>query len=261
MFADRTIETQTKYYRSYSDDFVESKNQNVKIPKGYQWIHKNPMYRIAAKVMYLAMMLFAFFYSSFVLHIKVQNKSVLKQCAKTGYFLYGNHTQPVGDAFVPARIVCPKHMYAIASPANLGIPVLGRILPMLGALPVPDSLAEMKQFYAAIRQRIGEHKCVVVYPETHVWPWCTEIRPFSSVSFGFPVDCNAPCFAMTTTYQKRKHGKKPGITIYLDGPFYPDPSLSKKKQKKKLCSEIYDCMVRRSANSTCQYIYYEKEQA
>jgi len=125
--------------------------------------------------------------------------------------------------------------------------------------PAPESFRGMKKFNEAIRQRIREGNCVVLYPEAHVWPWYTGIRPFPATSFGFQVECSAPSFCMTTTYQKRKHGKKPGITIYLDGPFYPDTSLPMKKQKNRLRDEIYNCMTRRSKNSTYQYIIYEEE--
>jgi 1-acyl-sn-glycerol-3-phosphate acyltransferase len=150
-------------------------------------------------------------------------------------------------------------MYAVASTANLGIPVIGKLLPLMGALPIPESLQEMKKFIAAIQYRIKENKCVVIYPEAHVWPFCNFVRPFPITSLQFPVSTKSPSFCMTTTYQKRRMGKKPKITVYIDGPFWPDHSLKEKEQQKKLCREIYDCMVKLSSNSTYEYIQYEKE--
>lgn len=213
-------------------------------------------YRTVSKCLYMVALLFAFPYCRFGLHVKIENRSILKQHKKSGCFLYGNHTQPMGDVFIPARAVALKRCYVAASPANLGIPVLGPLLPMIGAIPLPDSIAGMRRYYEAIRLRVAEKNCVVFYPEAHVWPWVTFIRPFPAVSFGFPVECGAPSFCMTTTYHKRKYGKKPGITVYLDGPFYPDGSLHKKEQKEKLRDEIHECMIKRSQNSTYQYIKY-----
>jgi len=255
----RNKETETRYYRSFTDDFVESRNQSFRVPENYTWIHENLFYRIISRCLYLLAVLFAFPYCRFWLHVKIKNKSVLKQHVKSGCFLYGNHTQPMGDAFIPFRVLALKRVYIVVNPANLGIPVLGPLLPVLGALPLPDTIGQMKKLNEAIRMRIREQGCVVFYPEAHVWPWYTGIRPFPPVSFGFPVEYSAPSFCMTTTCQKRKYGKKPGITIYLDGPFYPDSSLPKKKQKEQLCDRIYDCMVRRSQNSTYQYINYVAE--
>ncbi|HEX3026013.1 MAG TPA: 1-acyl-sn-glycerol-3-phosphate acyltransferase, partial [Clostridia bacterium] len=70
---------------------------------------------------------------------------------------------------------------------------------------------------------------------------------------------DVPSYCMTVTYQKRKRSNRPGTTIYLDGPFYPEKSLSKMKRKQKLRDDIYHCMERNSLNSTYSYIQYRKE--
>lgn len=248
-----------RYYQSYTDDFIESHDQFLKLPDDYEWISENPFYCAASRLTYLLGRIFAFFYCRYGLHIKIENREILEECQDTGFFLYGNHTQIIGDAFIPIHVVTPRRGYAVVSPANLGIPVLGKILPYLGALPLPESFGGMKKLDGAIRQRIQEKSCVVLYPEAHVWPWYTGIRPLPAASFGFPVECAVPSFCMTTTYQKRRHGKKPDITIYVDGPFYPDTTRSRKEQKTGLRDEIYDCMSRRSRKSTYQYIIYKKE--
>ena len=62
------------------------------------------------------------------------------------------------------------------------------------------------ELYDAIKKRIEQKKCVVIYPEAHVWEYYTKIRPFPSTSFKFPVNCDVPAFCMTTTYYKRKFG-------------------------------------------------------
>ena len=104
-----------------------------------------------------------------------------------------------------------------------------------------------------------EKKCVVIYPEAHVWPYYTGIRPFPASSFRFPVECGAPVFVMTTTYQKRKTGRTPKAKIYVDGPFWPDDSLKKKERQQHLRDQVYACMTERSKNSTYDYIRYVKE--
>lgn len=250
---------QILYYQSFTDDFIESRNQFFQLPKDYSWIHESVLYRGISHIIYLLGETFAFFYCRFALHVKVKNRSILRQYRHNGFFLYGNHTQPVGDAFIPIRVTAPKRGYAVVSSANLGIPVLGAFLPALGALPLPETFSGMKRLNEAIRQRIREGCCVVLYPEAHVWPWYTGIRPFPASAFGYPVECSAPSFCMTTTYQKRKHRKNPGITVYLDGPFYPDVQLSNKEQKGRLRDKVYNCMMKRSRESTYRYIIYEEE--
>ena len=248
-----------RYYKSYSDDFVESRDQSYRLPSDYIWIHENAAYRAFSEIVYRIGEIASFFYCRFVLHVRIRNRKILRQCRETGYFIYGNHTQPAGDAWIPIRAAAPRRGYAVVSPANLKVPILGPVLPYLGALPVPDSTGGMKKFQRAVEQRIREKSCVAVYPEAHVWPWYTGIRPFGAVSFTFPVRCGVPSFCMTTTYQKRRYRKKPKVTVYMDGPFYPDRKLKLKEQKKKLRDEIYHCMLWRSGENTCQYVTYEQE--
>ena len=250
---------ETKYFKSFTDDFVRSKKQSYRLPENFIWIHTDLFCRVTAQCLYLLYKYFALLYCRFILHVRMENRSVLQQSQSTGYFLYCNHTQPMGDALMPVLVLSPKRTYIVASPANLGIPGLGPLLPLIGALPLPESIGGMKKLCEAIQLRIAQKSCVVFYPEAHVWPWYTGIRPFPAASFGFPVECDVPSYCMTITYQKRNHSKRPGITIYLDGPFGPDRSLPKMKQKEKLRDDIYRCMERNSLNSTYSYIQYRKE--
>lgn len=255
----KQISSETRYYQSDTDDFVHSKNREYRLPADYVWLDERPQRRILSAAVYWAAWIFSFLYVRLFRPIKIKNRRALRQCGKSGCFLYGNHTQPVGDVFTPAYICGCQRIYTIAGQENLGLPVIGRLLPYLGALPVPDTLPQMKQFLEAVYRRITEKCCVVIYPEAHVWPYYTDIRPFPLTSFRFPVECDAPVFCMTTTYQKKRHGKEPQITVYIDGPFYPDKKLSKKEAQKELHDEIFSCMKRRSLHSSYEYIRYREK--
>jgi len=248
----------TYYYKEYTDELIKSKNQNFKLSKNYKWIHSNIFYRMISYIVYYAFKIFGYLYCKIALRVKLNNKKILKKYKNSGYFIYGNHTQVMGDVFIPAIAVSKKRIYVIVNPANLGIPVIGKLLPMLGALPKPESISGMKLFNEAINERIKQKKCVVIYPEAHVWPYYTKIRPYSSKSFKFDVKLDVPAFCMTTTYQKRKYTNKPKITVYIDGPFYPDNNLNKKDRIAKLHDEIYNCMKKRSMENTYEYFVYKK---
>lgn len=248
------------HYTSETQDFVFSREQDHCLPQEYQWIPDSALWRLGSGVFYEIARVFSWIFCGIHLHTRVKNRKVLRTCQDEGIFVYGNHTQPVADAFAPAIVLWPRRIYTVVSPANLGIPVLGRLLPMLGALPIPDQMRQMKAFTEAVRERIAQKHCVIIYPEAHVWPYCTMIRDFPSTAFHYPVDCHAPCYAMTTTYQRRRWSKKPRATVYLDGPFYPDTTLRKKEQREKLRDEVYAAMKARSCQSTYAYIQYIKEE-
>lgn len=200
----------------------------------------------------------AYLYTKIVFHHKIVGKGVLKEYKDTGYFMYGNHTHDIGDAFIPSMLNFPKDDYVIVHPNNVSMPILGRITPSLGALPLPDDRTAYRNFMAAIEKRISQKHSVVIYPEAHIWPFYTKIRPFPDTSFHYPIKCGVPTFCFTNTYQKRKWSKKPKMVTYIDGPFYPDKALPAKEQKQQLRNQVYDCMCERAKNSTVTRIQYIK---
>ncbi len=178
------------YYQTYQDDFVQSQDQNYKLSEDYKWIHKNPTYKISSCILYKIAYYVSKIYCRLFLHIKIKNAKILKKYKKEGYFMYGNHTQPIGDVFSPAHICKGKRIYVIANSNNLKVKIIGGLLPILGILPIPDTAKQMKEFLGAVRQRVDEKNCIAIYPEAHVWPYYTGIRPFSTTSFKFPVEAN-----------------------------------------------------------------------
>ena len=154
----------------------------------------------------------------------------------------------------------PKENYVIVHPNNVSMPYLGKITPSLGALPLPDDMTAYRNFLSAVERRISEKKTVVIYPEAHIWPFYTKIRRFGDASFAYPVKQGTPVFCFTNTYQKRRFSKKPKIVTYIDGPFYPDKSLSKKEQRRDLCDRVYEAMCERAKSSNVVWIEYIKKE-
>lgn len=202
----------------------------------------------------------AYFYCKHKFHHKIIGAEKLKEFKKTGYFLYGNHTQDIGDAFMPNLINPSKRKYIVVHPNNVSIPVIGPITPSLGALPLPGDAVAHKNFARAIEKRYNENNGIVIYPEAHIWPFYTGIRPFGEAPFHYPVRLKAPTFCFTNTYQKRKGSDKPRIVTYVDGPFYPNPELSIREQKIDLRNQVYACMCERAKLSTVEWIKYIKKE-
>ena len=247
----------TMYYTSFEDDLVDSTNQDYKLKDNYKWVHKNPFYVFFAWLLYIFLTIpVGLVYTKLILRVKYKNRKVLRKSKLKGYFLYSNHTQAFGDVVMPAIAALPKRIYTVVSPANFALPVIGRILTMIGALPTPNSINGFKQFRAAYTRRIRMGHPVIIYPDAHLWPYYTKIRPFKDTSFRFPVELKTAAYVQTVTYQKRRFSDKAKITIYYDGPFYPDETLSTKEAQKKLHDEIYNTMLERAKNSNYEYYNY-----
>ena len=129
------------YQNELTDEFSTAQIKAKKIDGNYCYdediairkIGHVGWYRILARPL-------AWVYLKLVYHHKIVNKKVLKETGGAGFFLYGNHTHPVADAFMPSMVSYPRDAYVIVHPANVSMPVLGRITPSLGALPLPDDI-------------------------------------------------------------------------------------------------------------------------
>ena len=154
----------------------------------------------------------------------------------------------------------PKKVYIICSAANVSIPHIGLAAASMGALPLPEGTQAYKNFRAAIERRIGEGHAVAIYPEAHIWPYYTGIRPFTDVSFGYPVSLGVPAFCFTDTYRKRRFSKRPRIVTYVDGPFYPPEGASPRAARAALRDAVYNTMCERAKNSDCVMIEYIRQE-
>ncbi len=244
------------YQNELEDEIIDFKINKKKIDENYKYIHKNIFYRFFSCLSYRLIALPIAFFFKLNHHIHFKNKKILKPFKKTGYFIYGNHTNQFSDGFSPALINHAKKPYLIVNSDNVSMPFLGKLTPMWGALPLPDNLAAGKNFHQAIKYHVDKHHPIIIYPEAHLWPYYTKIRPFDSKSFRYPVEYNKPAFTFTTTYHLRKQGKRPRIDIYVDGPFYPDESLDIQSRRQKLRDEVYSKMCERASLSDYEYVKY-----
>ena len=200
-------------------------------------------------------------YSKIKFRIRYIGKEKLKKYKKEGYFIYANHTQAFADTFIPSVGNYPKRNFLIVNPANVSMKHLETFVEMLGAIPTPDNKTAMKNFLDIIEKRIRNKSSITIYPEAHIWPYYTKIRPFKDVSFKYPIQLQTPTFCMTNTYKSYgKNNDKIKIVTYIDGPFFADTSLSKKEMQRDLRNKVYECMVERSKNSNIEHIKYVKKE-
>lgn len=194
------------------------------------------------------------------LRLTYVGKEKLKEYKNTGYFIYGNHTQPFADTFIPSIADYPKRNFFIVSPANVSMPGMGWLVELLGAIPIPGDLDAARHFVKRVEDRIKRHYSVTIYPEAHIWPYYTHIRPFTDVSFKYPVICGCPVFALTNTYHSRgRRRDKVKIVTYIDGPFFPDETLPSRQRQRVLRDQVYQCMERRSRESDFELIEYREK--
>lgn len=248
------------YEDELNDEFSIPKIKSRIIDENYKYEH-NFLWNLCSYILQnFVSMPIKVLYSKIRFKLKYVGKEKLKPYKKQGYFIYANHTQPFADTFIPSVADYPKRNFLIVNPVNISLKGTGTFVEMLGAIPIPSDKKAMKNFLEIIEKKIKNKSSITIYPEAHIWPYYTKIRPFKSVSFKYPVRFNAPTFCITNTYQSYgKKNNKVKIISYIDGPFFPDINLDIKHQQQDLRDRVYNCMVERSKNSNIEVIKYIKK--
>ena len=257
------------YYASEEDDPIKTDEQESKVevglPKGYEFIPKSPLVKLYSALLFQLFKLFGQYYERGYWQVKFYGREKLKKVHGMGYVLYTNHTNPFHDVFGPA-LAADRRIFTIISPVNLKVPGIGKVLPYIGGLPLGKTPEEKKAFNDAVDERLRQKKCLVIYPEAHVWPYATKVRKFPAGdrSFKYAVRNNLPIFTMTTTYHKRKDRKRgdlPRMDVYVDGPFYSDPKKTEDENRADLARKAYDSMVKYSKKNNYEYFQYRPKSA
>jgi 1-acyl-sn-glycerol-3-phosphate acyltransferase len=242
------------YSDELNDEFAGDNITAKKIDKDYDY-HGGIWRKIGRVLLYRV---FAVPVGWVMLKIKYAHKIYGREKLK-GYrrfFLYGNHTNNLADPFIPSMISAPQGTYVIVHPNNVSMPVLGKLTPCLGALPLPGDMESTRNFIKEIECRYSEGSTITIYPEAHIWPYYTKIRPFKDMSFRYPVQLSAPVFCFTNCYKKRKFLKSPKMVTYIDGPFISDGTKPAKEQKAWLREQVYNAMVARSDENDIEVVKY-----
>lgn len=245
------------YNDELNDEFSEAKIIPRRIDENYKYFH-NPLWDFCSFLIQNVLSIpLKFGYNFFKFRHRYVGKEKLKKYKKTGYFIYANHTQPISDTFTTSNAIYPKRSFIIANPENISMKGMKTFVEMLGAIPVPGNKGAFKIFLRVIDDKIKKGYAISIYPEAHIWPYYTKIRPFKSVSFKYPVKLNTPVFCMTNTYQVRGKDKVKMVT-YIDGPFFANEGKTDKERQQILRDKVYKQMCERSMMSNIEVIEYKK---
>ena len=257
----RTEERVIYYKDERNDDFSGLNIKARPLGEGYRYMRTGRLFKIFEFLFYYGIMIpVVYMLQKVYSHQSFANRKVLKQAGKDGCFLVSNHTQVQSDSYIGPLATFPKKCFIISHPHVLSIRGLRLGMQAYGVIPLGSNLEEEKAFLHCVDTRLQEGKAVIVYPEAHVWPYYTKIRPFDYQPFWYLSRLKKPMFVLTNCYQKRRFSKRPKIVTYADGPFYPRSDISAIEAAKELRDIAYETMCKRTKeHTTCEYIKYIKK--
>ena len=235
----KVIYGQNRYYDDLiNDDFSGTNLPKISLSGEYLYLPKTILGRVFSFFLFyfIAIPIFQLF-NLFYLNIKIYGRHHLKKI-KSGYVIYGNHSSHF-DAFISqAYLVKWKRSYIVSHPDAVSLKILRFFTKPLGALPLPTTYRGMQNYLKTIQQLLARKKVVVVYPEGHIWPFYTGLRPFEATSFRYASQNNVPAVAIVTTYRYPKglfkQYRKPKINVHINAPIYPESHLSVKENAQKM---------------------------
>lgn len=247
------------YYRDpLRDEFSGIRREPFTVDRRFPFLREGRLYRFLKFIVYrVAVTPVAFLYCRMKFRLRIVGREKLK--GQRGYFLYGNHTQAPADGFLSAVVPFPTETHVLVNSDNVALPGTRTLMQMLGALPIPTARDGFPTFEAAVRHHIEKGRCVVVFPEAHIWPYATVIRPFTAVSCRYPVALSTPSFTFTVTYRASKRGK-PRMVVFVDGPFFGEGD-TRKEQQQSLREKLLAAMKSRAETpENHAFIRYEREE-
>lgn len=236
----------TFYYSDeLSDDFASTQSIHAcHVADDFPYIRKNPFWNIAAFILYrLIVTPLVWLFCKIGFGLRIRGKKRLRGL-RGGYYLYANHTQHAADAFIPSLVAFPRKTYIVTGADAVSVPGLRAVVQMLGAIPLPTHAKGLPHLADAMRTRLREGSAICIFPEAHIWPYYTHIRPFRSGSFAYPVRDHVPAVPYVVTYRERKVLKFlwPCITVYIGDPIYPDGNATERAERQRLRDEAYRFM-------------------
>ncbi len=256
------MKKKTFFYRDeLHDDFGNTIKRIIPLPRAYRYVSSSSfsklfsflLYRVIARPIVWAYM-----------KVRFRHKFVGKRALcqeKQGCFLYKNHVLLAGDAFIPNIVGIKKRNYILTGQETNSLRAILPLLRALGNIPLGQDNAQNLAMLKCIRRRVEEGASITIYPEAHIWPYYTRIRPFSEVSFYYAAMLHAPVFCATTCFQKRRFFKTPRAVTFIDGPFYPKEDATRAENAQYLRDKCYGTMCARAAEHStyAAYEYRKKE--
>ncbi len=167
-----------------------------------------------------------------------------KRAVKKRVVVVGNHCHVIDVTLMEMRFM-PRMIHITSIPENFRIPVLGGLIKMLGAIPIPHDLGGMRLFNEVINELLQKDKAVAFMPEGSMWHKYRDLRPFKKGAFTYAVKNGAPVLpAVTTMKIVHKSLKKKRYRLKLSylPAIYPDASLPEHEAVEKLKNEVHAAM-------------------
>jgi len=182
-------------------------------------------------------------FTKIIYDLKIEGKENLRNL-QSGAITVSNHVLFLDCAMI--GLACgKKKIYYTTREGSFKIPVVRKLIKLLGAIPIPNSINNKKNFIEQIDQMLQNKKVIHFYPEAALWPYYTKIRKFKNGAFNFAIKNDVPVVPMTIIFREPKGirkilKKKKDVTLIILPPIDGSEYIGNIKEKiEKLKEKVY----------------------
>ncbi len=142
-----------------------------------------------------------------------------------------------------------KSLYFTVAPHNNKKGAFGRFLRASGAVPIPSSLSQTRDFADCVDYFLSKNNIVHFYGEHGLWPRYKQSRPLKKGAFHYAVTNNVPIVMIVYLFGKKR------VTAQILEPIYPNATLNKKEAVDDLqhrTQKAYD-------DAVIKFYHYDRE--
>jgi len=176
----------------------------------------SPVFRVASAIFFQIVFFLVLLFNSFFYRLKVigRNNLHLEEA-----FLVSNHSLYL-DPGVISQAIYPRRTHFTAEEATFHVPILGGMVRLLGAFPLPEQ-NPMKRLIKPMKQALDTLGFVHFFPEGKLYPLNTSINRFMEGAFFFSFYYNIPVVPLTIIARRKTGIFPPKVRIVIGKPVYP----------------------------------------
>jgi len=225
---------------------IKNTNRKVKFDENYSFRPRNIFQRMWLRFFRRLAITVFHVHWDFAQSVKLRNKKNLMGLRKKGFVIVVNHVNLFDDVSVCSTIFHWRMVYFTTLEQNIRRPMIGFYLRSLGGIPIPvSSVSGMRKFESDVSELLKKGIPVIYNPETALWPYYREIRPFKRGAFSMAVKSDVPILPITITFKRKKkrNGKfKYKMFLNIGTLIERDKNLSDKEASEKLMNDTHEYM-------------------
>ncbi len=175
-----------------------------------------------------------------VYDLKIEGKEHIKNL-KRGAITISNHVLVLDCAMIGIACIWKKVCYTVQE-TSFQIPFVGKLIQLLNAVPIPNKIAQKKDFIRKVDTRLQKGGIVHFYPEGSLMPYHKELRDFKNGAFDFAVRNQVPIVPIVFQFREPKGIRKlfktkQDVTLTILEPVI-DNGINSKELKEKLYQKM-----------------------